>query len=128
MNATRRSLLSVLLCSSPALGQIGGNGSDGPFAPTSNITLNTSANGGVFQFTYVTIPAGVTVTLVGPNSATILSQGAVDISGTLNANGASLGFNTNNAPGAGGPGGFAGGQGGLAFGAAGIGQFTADHQ
>jgi hypothetical protein len=116
MNATPRSLLLALLCSSPVLGQIGGNGSDGPLAPTSNLTLNTSTNGGVFQFTHVTIPAGVTVTLVGPNPATILSQGAVDISGTLNANGTSLGFNTNNVPGAGGPGGFAGGQGGLAFG------------
>ena len=110
------SFLVALLCAAPAMSQIGGNGSDGALAPTSNITLNTASNGGVFQFTQITIPSGVTVTLTGPNAATLLSQGPVNIAGTLTANGTSLGFNSNYTPGAGGPGGFAGGQGGLSFG------------
>lgn len=109
-------LFLPLLLTAPCLAQIGGNGSDGAFAPVANTTLDTANHGGVFQFTSVAIPAGVIVTIQGPNAATILCQGRVDIAGTLTADGASLGFNSNYSPGAGGPGGFAGGQGGLSFG------------
>jgi hypothetical protein len=114
-NCTYSGLVPLLLTAS-ICAQIGGNGSDGPFTPTANTVIDTTANGGLFQFTVVTIPAGVTVTITGPSSATILSRGRVDIAGTLSANGASLGFNSNYVPGEGGPGGFRGGQGGLSFG------------
>src|SRR5258707_9934343 len=98
------------------LAQIGGDGHDGPFTPASNTVLDTTMNGGRFEFTLVAIPPGVTVTVRGPYAAQVLSQGPVDVDGTLSADGASLGFNSNYAPGGGGPGGFAGGQGGLSFG------------
>jgi len=97
----------------------GSTGADGPFAPTTNTTLTHPPNG-VFNFTTVTIPAGVTVTFT-PNAAntpvTMLATGDVTIAGTLNLNG-QLGITgsgtgpTVNAGGAGGPGGFRGGQGG----------------
>src|SRR5262245_22131376 len=53
--------------------QIGGNGSNGPLAPFAVETLlDTTANGGVFQFTSVNIRAGTTVRFVGPNPAIVL--------------------------------------------------------
>ena len=94
-----------------ASAQVYGNGSDGALAPTSNLTLDTTANGGVFQFTSIQIPAGVTVHLTGPNPATLLCQGAVNVAGRLDADAPSslwlVRQHLHNP--AGGPGDFAGG-------------------
>ena len=78
----------VLLLSSAALfPQIGGTGVDGPFTPMTSTVLDTTANGGVFQFTMIVIPSGVSVALTGTNPAVLQSQGVVDIAGTLGADG-----------------------------------------
>jgi hypothetical protein len=100
----------ALLFGSQALAQIGGNGADGAFHPPSDVTLDTTARPGGWDFTTITIPAGVTVRLVGPQAAILRSQGAVRIDGHLNADGfASVGA-TGGVPGAGG---YAGGNGGI---------------
>ncbi len=83
-----------------------GNGSDGPFAPTTHTVLDTTVNGGVFNFTYVDIPVGVTVTATGPFPLVLRCQGDVNVSGTLDLSGSDGAYPTG---GAGGPGGFAGG-------------------
>ena len=61
----------------------GSTGTDGVFSPTANVTLALSADG-VFNFTTVNIPSGVTVTFT-PNAAntpvTILASGSVTIDG-----------------------------------------------
>jgi hypothetical protein len=78
----------VFLLSSTALvPQIGGTGVDGPFTPMTSTVLDTTANGGVFQFTMIVIPSGVSVALTGTNPAVLQSQGVVDIAGTLGADG-----------------------------------------
>lgn len=97
----------------------GSTGADGAFAPAADTTLALPP-GGVFNFTTVNIPAGVTVTFT-PNAAntpvTILATGEVNIGGVISVNGSnglgasSTGLIVN--PGrAGGPGGFSGGPGG----------------
>lgn len=78
---------SCILAAAPAGAQIGGNGADGAFTPRTDTTLDTTRNGGVFQFTKIDIPAGVTVHLRGPNPARLLSQGPVVVAGTLEADG-----------------------------------------
>ncbi len=86
----------------------GSTGLDGPFAPTANTTLALPPTG-VFNFTTVTIPAGVTVA-VTPNGAntpvTILATGDVTIAGTLSVSGATGGAQATSGPivNAGGPG------------------------
>ena len=103
------------LTGTPTLGQTfnsGSTGADGPFNPASNTTL-TLPPSGVFNFTTINIPAGVTVTFTknaANTPAILLATGNVTISGTINVsggNGGPLGR-----PGAGGPGGFDGGPGG----------------
>lgn len=97
----------------------GSTGADGAFAPTANITLTIPPDG-VFNFTTVTIPAGVTVTFqrnAANTPVTILATGDVTITGLISVNGEPglAGSTTGplvNPGGAGGPGGFAGGQGG----------------
>ena len=64
-----------------------GNGSDGAFAPTSNVLIDTTVNGGVFNYTSFTIPAGVTVTARGPNPLVIKCLGDVTIDGVLDLKG-----------------------------------------
>jgi len=97
----------------------GSTGADGAFTPAANTTV-TLPPSGVFNYTTVNIPAGVTVTYT-PNAAntpvTVLATGNVTIAGILSvngtngANGSTTGPLVN--PGAlGGPGGFNGGQGG----------------
>ena len=85
-----------------------GDGSDGAFAPSGNVTL-TLPDDGVFNFTTIDVPAGVTVRF-SPNAANtpafLLATGDVHIDGTL----AVSQWRTSNAPGLGG---FAGGAGGL---------------
>ena len=97
----------------------GSTGADGPFAPTSDVTLTLPPDG-VFHFTTVTIPAGVTVRFTRNTAntpVTLLATGDVTIAGTLDVSGTAggnqLGSSTNLASnaGLGGPGGFHGGTG-----------------
>lgn len=98
----------------------GSTGADGAFSAGTDTVL-TVPPGGVFHFTTVTIPTGVTVTFT-PNATntpvTILASGDVTIDGTISVdgkNGTSIGTGFGVLMGgAGGPGGFAGGAGGLA--------------
>ena len=126
------SAIALALGSTVALGitQIptfisGSTGFDGAFSPTVNTQLTLPASG-VFNFTSVNIPVGVTVTfkknalntpvfLLASGDVTI--AGIVDVSGT---NGAATGASgdgnpgDDGLPGEGGPGGFNGGLGGAA--------------
>jgi hypothetical protein len=105
----------------PALAQTfssGSTGADGAFTPTASVTLTLPGNG-VFNFTSVTIPPGVTVRFtrnVANTPVTLLATGNVSIAGTLDVsassggnvvNGTFLGSNA----GIGGSGGFDGGNG-----------------
>lgn len=87
-------------------------GADGAFNPTSSTELQIPESG-VFNFTTVNIPSGVTITFK-KNSintpVTILATGDVTIAGTINLNGSSA---TGIYPGIGGPGGYGGGHGGI---------------
>lgn len=100
----------------------GSNGSLGAFAPGASITVALPTDG-ILNYTTVTIPAGVIVTLT-PNAAntpvTMLATGDVTIAGALRVDGTSgvtgsptiSGTPALNAVGRGGPGGFNGGLGG----------------
>jgi hypothetical protein len=95
----------------------GSTGADGAFNPTANTTLTLPASG-VFNFTTVNIPVGVTVkfTRNATNTpVTILASGNVTISGTIDIRGAAgltlSGTSLGTTGGAGGPGGFDGGNG-----------------
>ena len=96
----------------------GSTGADGAFNPTANVTMPLPA-GGVFNFTTINIPAGVTVRF-GRNAAntpvTLLASGDVTVAGIIDISGAVGGqasSGTNLVPngGRGGPGGFDGGNG-----------------
>jgi hypothetical protein len=105
----------IVCCSLSAYAQggfvSGSTGADGPFNPTTSQTVQLPESG-VFNFTSVNIPTGVTIRF-GRNSrntpVTILASGNVTITGTIDVAGAPgilvLG-------GMGGPGGFNGGAGG----------------
>lgn len=91
----------------------GSTGADGAFEPTANTVLQIPESG-VFNYTTVTIPSGVTVTFKKNNQntpVTILATGDVTVNGTINVNGSP---GNNIIPGVGGPGGFDGGQGAAA--------------
>ena len=89
----------------------GSTGADGPFNPTESQTLILPESG-VFNFTTINIPSGVTIRF-SRNSrntpVTILATGNVTISGTIDVSGS---VGTLGLGGAGGPGGFNGGAGG----------------
>ncbi len=126
----RRGLLSVgLLLLAPGIGAAqtfssGSTGADGAFAPactptpcTVTVTLPPS---GVFNFTTITIPAGVTVAFTR-NAAnmpvTMLATGDATLAGTIRLDGqpgqdAVAGIVSGLRAGRGGPGGFDGGEGG----------------
>jgi hypothetical protein len=101
----------------------GSTGADGAFNPTVNTPVDLPPSG-IFNYTSVTIPAGVTVTYRRNATNTpvvILVSGNVTITGTLNVSGAGSpaagtagdGVQGDDAtPGLGGPGGFDGGRGG----------------
>ena len=117
MHANKKQFLAILLLLLILLPSVvlaafvsGSTGADGAFAPTADTVLMLP-DSGLFNFTTVTIPVGVTVTFPKNTPVTILATGDVTISGTINLNGADA---SNPLPGAGGPGGFDGGQGGLA--------------
>ena len=102
----------------------GSTGADGAFSPTVNTTVDLPPSG-IFNYTTVNIPSGVTVTYRKNTTNTpvvILASGNVTIAGAINisgtsgvpvgaAGGGALG--DDGAPGVGGPGGFDGGRGGL---------------
>lgn len=106
----------------------GSTGTDGAFSPTASVDLQLPP-GGVFNFTTVNIPTGVTVTFkknATNTPVTILASGNVTIAGTINLNGgagAPTGVESggnqadDGLPGRGGPGGYDGGAGGLTVGA-----------
>lgn len=108
-------LLSLCLIGSPAAYaafESGSTGADGEFAPTGNTELQIPESG-IFNFTTVNIPSGVTVTFkknAQNTPVTILATGNVTIAGTINLNGGNASYII---PGAGGPGGFDGGIGGV---------------
>lgn len=91
----------------------GSNGSDGALNPSTNIVINMADHpNGIYQYTSVNIPSGVTVTFI-PNATnspvTWLVQSNCVINGTVNVSGPFLNsyIGTN-----GGPGGWGGGSGG----------------
>jgi hypothetical protein len=91
----------------------GSTGADGELAPTANQTIQLPESG-VFNFTNVNVPSGVTVKFI-PNSqntpVTILATGNVTITGSIVVDG-DPGLSTGMG-GKGGPGGGGGGAGGL---------------
>lgn len=98
----------------------GSTGADGAFAPTESVRLDVPANG-VFNFTTITIPAGVTVsflTRVGLRqppvsflaTGNVTINGRIELSGTPGGSGGSATQLFSNA-GVAGPGGFDGGAG-----------------
>lgn len=103
----------------------GSTGADGAFNPTVSTAVQLPPSG-IFNFTSVNIPAGVTVTFTKNTTNTpvvILASGDVTIAGTLTVAGdpgkgtGAAGDGTtgdDGAPGVGGPGGYNGGRGGAA--------------
>lgn len=108
-------LVATVLGASPAAAQTfssGSTGADGAYSPASNTTLTLPASG-IFNFTTITIPSGVTVTLAknaANTPAVLLASGNVTISGTLTVTGSVGGVLGR--PGPAGSGGFDGGPGG----------------
>ncbi|MBI5908634.1 MAG: hypothetical protein HY848_01565 [Betaproteobacteria bacterium] len=102
----------------------GSTGADGAYSPTVSTAVQLPP-GGIFNFTSVNIPTGVTVTFTKNTANTpvvILATGDVVIAGTLNISGADApgtgsggdGVSGDDGqPGNSGPGGFSGGRGGL---------------
>ena len=122
----KSSILSLLLgcgCLAPATAKAqvnsGSDGHDGAFNPTQNVEIDMADHpDGIYQYTSVNIPAGVTVTFKpnAKNSPVVwLVQENCAIAGAVNLNGG-RGINpdgTVSYSGAeGGPGGYAGGHGG----------------
>src|SRR5262245_41422764 len=60
----------------------------GDFVPTADILLDTTANGGRFDFVEVHIPSGVTVTVAGTHALRLFAAGSIVVDGALLANGA----------------------------------------
>lgn len=101
----------------------GSTGADGAFSPTVNTELQIPESG-VFNFTTVNIPTGVTVTFKKNTSNTpvvMLASGNVTITGTVNVSGGNAtnagaagdgNIGDDGVPGTGGPGGYDGGRGG----------------
>lgn len=121
----KRAMLASL-CFAPAWAlafNSGSTGADGAFNPTVN-TVVQLPDSGVFNFTTVNIPAGVTVTFKKNTTNTpvvMLASGNVTIAGALSVSGghaAHVGsagdgnIGDDGVPGMGGPGGYDGGRGG----------------
>lgn len=89
----------------------GSTGADGAFAPTTANTIVPLPDSGIFNFTTINVPSGVTVTFTrnAKNTpVTMLATGNVTIAGTIILDGGLPSFHGG---GAGGPGGFNGGAG-----------------
>jgi len=97
----------------------GSTGGGGAFNPTTSQSLQLPPDG-IFNFTSVNVPAGVTITFIknaGNTPVTMLASGDVTIAGTINVSGSGPANPANvSGPGEGGPGGFNGGRGGAAAG------------
>ncbi len=119
-------ILSLICAPVPLRAQCSFNssstGADGAFAPVASQTIPLPESG-VFNFTTVNIPSGVTIKF-SRNSrntpVTILASGNVTILGTIDVSGSSgsqsiFGAGANSGVGGGGPGGFDGGRGGFSF-------------
>ena len=108
-------LLSAFAASPSLAYESGSTGADGEFNPTESQTVQLPPNG-IFNYTQVNIPAGVTITYqknAANTPVTLLVSGDATIAGTLNVSGMPpLDANDIGAPGLGGPGGFDGGRGG----------------
>jgi hypothetical protein len=119
-------LLLMLIAGAPALAQTfnsGSTGADGAFNPTAATTLTLPPDG-VFNFTTITIPSGVTVKFARNSSntpVTLLASGNVTINGIIDVSGANGGAALIGATavsgngGLGGVGGFDGGNGATGF-------------
>ena len=115
-------LTALALTSRPAFAQTfnsGSTGADGAFNPTTSTTLTLPPDG-VFNFTTINIPAGVTVTFTRNPANTpvsllasgnVIIAGTIDVSGSPGGSGVQGATNVANNGGAGGPGGFDGGDG-----------------
>ncbi|MEW6131395.1 MAG: hypothetical protein AB1757_30480 [Acidobacteriota bacterium] len=93
----------------------GSTGADGAFAPTASQTIQVPESG-VFNFTTINIPGGVTITFTRNSRntpVTLLASGNVTISGVIRVDGQAGAGNGNS--GLGGSGGYMGGSGGLGF-------------
>jgi hypothetical protein len=93
----------------------GSTGADGAFSPTVSASVAVPESG-VFNYTTINIPVGVTITYTRSSTnkpLTILASGDVVIAGTINIDGKP--GNNNGLGGLGGPGGFNGGSGGYGF-------------
>jgi hypothetical protein len=93
----------------------GSTGADGAFNPTTTQTISVPESG-VFNYTTINIPIGVTITYSRSSSnkpLTILASGDVVITGAMNLDGKP--GNANGSGGFGGPGGLNGGAGGYGF-------------
>jgi hypothetical protein len=111
--------VSLLLAAVPLSAQnsfnSGSTGADGAFAPATTQSIAVP-DSGVFNFTTVNIPTGVTITFTRNATnkpLTIRASGDVVIAGTINVDGKP--GNSNGNGGLGGPGGFNGGPGGYGF-------------
>lgn len=116
----------LLLTSAPLYAQnvfvSGSTGADGAFSPTSHQMLQLPESG-VFNYTTVNIPAGVTITFKRNSKntpVTILATGNVTVLGSIYIAGASgqragIAIGAGNFGGLGGPGGFDGGRGSSAI-------------
>ena len=98
----------------------GSSGEDGAFTPTVDTELELPEDG-IFHFTNVTIPEGVTVRFDGTGPVTILASGDVEVAGTIDLSGSwsppvgaagDGNVGDDGLPGFAGPGGFDGGLGG----------------
>lgn len=112
-------ILSLVWLPKPAQAQTafssGSTGANGAFSANANQTVQVP-DSGVFNFTTVDIPVGITVTFArnAKNTpVTILATGNVTIAGAITVSG--LTGNANGGGGAGGPGGFNGGAAGFGF-------------
>ena len=99
----------------PSLAQVnsGSDGHDGAFNPTQNVEIDMAAHpDGIYHYTSVNIPSGVTVTFK-PNAANTpvvwLVQGNCSIGGSVSLVGKAVDGSTGSDGKTGGPGGFAGG-------------------
>ena len=117
---------TLMIIATPWLGayESGSTGSDGVFSPVSDVELVLPDNG-IFNFSEVNIPAGVTVTFAknADNTAVfILATGDILVDGIIDVSGgspvAAVGptpAESDRLPGIGGPGGFDGGIGGIRY-------------
>jgi hypothetical protein len=115
-------LVTAPLFQTPLMAQTfvsGSTGVDGPMplcTPTPCTKTLALPPDGVFNFTTISVPAGVTVTFtrnVANTPVTLLATGDVTINGLIDVSGSNA---VGGVPGQGGPGGFEGGAGGAGFG------------